>query len=205
MSMVTQKPIEIVVHPDNVPSFVKCARIIQSYIDKGTVVPVVYVEDFFNFMKSKEKYESQVMNEDAEKKAVVAFKKISSNPLYKFEWKEKELPGLNGKHNYDTQGVFFELILAFNLYEKDEPKRTKDEALAFFFQGFETDFKNKLTEEYQGSFTPYKQIVISAILAEAVGFQITKDKDSLKAYFDSSRNAIKKSWQLFPDEEIQST
>jgi hypothetical protein len=190
--MLKQETIEIIVHENNVPEFVSCASIIQSYLDKELYVPAMYVQDFFNLMKSKKKYESRVINEKSKQQAATAFARISSNPLYQFEWKDREIPGLKEKYQYNTQGVFFELILAYNLFEKDSPNLSKDKAVEFFFLAFEDNFKSKLSDDSLKKFTFYKQTIISALLAQAIGFRIAKKNASLKVIFDKTRNAIEK-------------
>lgn len=75
--MPKMNPLEIVIHPDNVPGFITYAKFIQRYVDTHQPIPSMLIRDFFELIKSKKRYHSLTLNKESDRQAAIAIKRLS--------------------------------------------------------------------------------------------------------------------------------
>jgi hypothetical protein len=191
--MTTQKPMEIIVTEENKNEFIGIYITIRSFTDKDLDVPSPHVKRFFELMYNAGEYKMDQLFKKARDFSAIAAEKIKSTKDYQFNWQDTVFPENDIVIKNDTAKVFLELIYAFFLFKEDHIKADKDDAIAFFYQAFDENYKNKIELNDQENFTPYKQAVISGILAMAIEFQLTTKPDPTnEEIFQATRNAIKK-------------
>lgn len=190
--MSTRKSLEIIVAPENRDEFINLFITIRSYSDIGLDVPSIFIKVFFELLLDAGKYKMSQLFRKAGDYSAVAVEKINALKGYQFSWRDTEIPeGIVIKN--DVSKIFLELVYAFLLYDKDHKNVDKDDAIAFFYQAFNDEYKNRIEATDQDSFTLYKQAVISGILAMSVGYTLTtRLNPTNEEIYQCTRNAIKK-------------
>jgi hypothetical protein len=191
--MKDKKDLNIIVTQENKQEFIDIRRLAHTYIDQGKNVPLGLVDRLFEIMYEKGHYEDHLKWRKAYQQAATAFEKITGMRDFQFYWEDRILGENKQTFELDTKYVFAEIIHAFSNYNDDYPAAGKDEAIAFVYLAFDEEYKSMMKKKDKSEFTPYKQAIISGIVAAAMGFKITRNANpSNGELFEATRNAITK-------------
>jgi hypothetical protein len=191
--MKDKKQFYIIVTPDNKKEFLDIHRVAYNYIENKMNVPFSLVASLYQIMYEESDYQFHLHWKEAQRQAAIAMQKIKALRGYQFRWKDRSIT----EHNYifkpDTKHIFAELIYAFSQYNEDYAAAGRDEVIAFAYMAFDEEYKGMMKPKDRKYFTPYKQAIVSGILATAMGFRLTgKTNPSNAEIFEATRNAIKK-------------
>ncbi len=191
--MKTQKQLTIIVTPDNKREFLDIHRLAHTYIEQRKNVPFSLVDRLFEIMYEQSNYQDYLKWKKAYQQAALAIEKIETKKDFQFHWRDEALFENKNVKKPDTKYIFAQLIYAFSNYNEDYDIAGKDEAIAFVYKAFDEEYKAMLMPKDRKLFTPYKQAIISGILAAVMKFRVTsKANPSNAEIFEATRNAIKK-------------
>jgi len=191
--MKNQKPLEIVVVPENIQEFINLHITVKNFAEAGIDIPAAYVRALFELMYDPLKVKNNLAWEEAVKYATVAVGQLKKYKNYLFEWNDTVLKNSDETVKNDTPKVILEMIYAFFLFKNDQKLVEKDDVIACFYQFFDDEYKNRMSEDFKKEFTPRRQAIASGILTMSVGYPLSSKRDlSEEEIFQSTRNAIKK-------------
>jgi hypothetical protein len=191
--MENQEPIKIIITPENKSEFLDITIIVRTCINMGKSIPTSIIARLYEIMYDEKNYNINKLLHEAEKYSAIAVDKIKSMKDYQFTWKDRQMPGSDVLFTPDLKQIFTELIRAFLLYKEKYVTAGRDEAIAFIYLAFDEEYKARMQLNDQRNFTPYKQAVVSGILAMAMDYKLSSKPDlSNEEIFQATRNAISK-------------
>lgn len=193
MDIRDKMPLEIIVTPENKQEFINFFTTVKNFADSGIDVPAAYVSRLLQLMYDPSKMKRNLSWENAVKYSEIACEKVRNLKNYQFHWLDTPVEGSNEMMKNDTPKVFLEMMFAFFLFKNDHGEVPKDDAIAFFYQAFDEEYKGRLSPEHQELFSPRRQAILCGILAVSLGYKLTsKANPTEEDIYQSSRNAIRK-------------
>lgn len=132
--MKNQKPLEIVVVPENIREFINLYITVKNFAEAGIDIPAAYVRALFDLMYDPLQTKKQLAWKEAVNYSTIAVEQLKNFKNYQFKWNDTVLKNSDETVKNDTPKVVLEMIYAFFLFKNDQALVEKDDVIACFYQ-----------------------------------------------------------------------